>query len=130
MPVNLAKREIILLILALDGAHEIDSPEIFIAGGKAQLVVGNTHFHSPTQVVDLGRTLPDSIPGTVVPFVIIQRLVDDRAGWIDTELITAALVEIGVDREAEPVGIEHIIAAAEQTDDLSRLGIVQSGSHV
>ena len=122
--------EIILLVLALDGALEIDPPDVFVLGREAQLVVGDAHLHRPALVVDLGRALPDPVPGAVVPFVVVQGPVDDRAGGIDAERIAAAPVEIGIDGEGEPVGIEVVVAAAEQADDLSRLGVVQPGGHV
>ena len=111
------------LVLAPDHALEVDAPDVLVLLREADLVEGDAQLDRPARAVDGGLGLPDAVPGVVFADIVRERHVGDRSGRVGIEGVAGALVEVGIDRDHEPVGVGLRVAAAEALADLRRLGV-------
>ena len=110
-------RDVVELVFARDVAPEIDPPHVLAALDEPQLGVGDPQLGGPPPRIPRHLTLPDAVPRVVVPVVVEERAVIERAGRIDPEVEAAALVVIGIDVDLEAVGIGALIAPCQARDD-------------
>ena len=122
--------EMALFVLALDDPLEIDAPEIGVAPLEAELVEGDAHFDGPAEAVDPGGALPDAVPGRVELLVVGEGAVLDGAGRIDTEIVAAPAVVIGIEADVEQVGFGRLVAPPEAAGDPGGLGVEEAGGDV
>ena len=104
-------------------AREIDSPDLIRPIGKPKLRIRDLDLGGPAAVGDLRRRLPHRIPAPIVVDVVVQIHVDLHVRRVDPEARAGEAVVLRVDVDAEPVGLEIVVAAAEESGD--RLGVVE-----
>ena len=117
-------------VLALDDALEIDAPCVGVPVLESELVEGNAHLDRPAPVVDAGRAVPDPVPNRIGLLVVRKCPVGDRAGRVDREVVAAAAVQVGIDAEIDPVGLDRLVAPAEAGNDELGPRIGHSGGDV
>src|SRR5262249_16682313 len=104
-----------LLASSLDDSSEVDPPALH--AGEAHLGERDSHFAGPALIVAMRLALPHAVPGVVVPPVVEERAVVERAGRADLEVIAAAPVTVGIDEQAKLVAWNGDVAPREARDD-------------
>ena len=116
------EREDRTLLLSVDGALDLEAPQLVVGGAEAQLAEGDAHLHEPAVVGDGRGDVPDRIPGTVSAAVpssaaedagtAAEDLVALHPRGVGAEAICGAMVVVAVDDHREEVRIGHSGVAA------------------
>ena len=127
------------LLVAVDGALDLEPPLLIRVGAEAQLAEGDAHLHEPSFVRDRGGDVPDRVPGTVPPAVTSPSPEDAGAAaqdfvalhprGIGGEAIRGAVIVVAVHGHREEIRIGHAcVPAGEPGGD--RGGVQQPRAHV
>ena len=115
---------------ATGSATEVYAPELFIGIWKIQLRERNSDFSRPPLFVDAHSIIPDAVPGAVVPAVIKQDSITDRAAGTQGEGVAIAVIVKGVKIQVDPIGIGPAVPAADVGADRLRGGVVEAGGQI
>ena len=111
-----------------DAPEEVDAPGLRRLIGKAQLRIRNADFSDPAAGNNLRIGEPDGIPTPIVVDVVVEDAVDLHIRRIDPELRAGEAVVLRIDVDAERVGFETVVAAAQECGD--RIGVIHDRADV
>ena len=119
-----------LLVRPRDHPLEVDAPSRLVFLLEAKLRKRDAEFGRPTARILLGAPFPHAIPGVVVPVIVEECAVEERAAGGDAEVEAGALVVVGIEIDGERIGCEFGVSAAEKRLDFSWVRIEKPGPHV
>ena len=118
-------------VLAQNGPHEADAPDLVRGAREAQLRERDTVLGRPAERVHAGGDLPHGIPRVVGEVAVVAELeIVLHPQRIDVEPEGGAMVVVGVDEDAEVVALGEGIAAAQVVGDLAGLAVEQPHADV
>src|SRR5439155_16907647 len=84
--------QVVLFVAPLNHALEVDAPHAVLAPLGAKLRERDSHLERPAQRVDASLGIPDTVPGIVIPAVVVERAVVMSAGGVHHEVVAGATV--------------------------------------
>ena len=124
---------LVCFFLPADVAPEVDAPFVDAVGllGEAERVVRDGEFRAPPVLEDACADVPDRVPRDVVDAPVLREnpvaLHPRDVGGKDKRGLP---VVVGVDHDAEPVGLGAAVPPRELADDLLRMGVITDDADV
>src|SRR5258708_4680514 len=124
-------RPLVLLVVALAEAPDLQSPRLYRIAGEAELAVRNADLRCPSVGIDVRRGLPHRIPRRVTTRRADADVIALRSRRIQIEEGAAEVIVVPIDHELEVVRIEVVVATHQaRRHALCARAVVHLRAHV